>query len=124
MRTTAGCQASGYSRCGEIYSILSPHSPLRRVIDNPPGRRYNGRMAAPPPAAAPARPAWGGAILAGGGALALYLPTLAPDLTWRAGGADGGDLITAAAQLGIPHPTGYPTYTLLAALFLRLPWAT
>ena len=55
-------------------------------------------------------------------ALACYLPTLAPDLTWRAGGADGGDLIAAAAQGGIAHPSGYPTYTLLAALALRLPW--
>jgi hypothetical protein len=57
-------------------------------------------------------------------ALACYLPTLAPDLTWRGRGADGGDLITAAAQGGIPHPSGYPTYTVLAALFLHLPWGT
>ncbi|HUS15368.1 MAG TPA: DUF2723 domain-containing protein [Chloroflexia bacterium] len=59
--------------------------------------------------------------VAAGGALLLYLPTLAPGLTWRAGGDDAGDLITAAWQVGIPHPTGYPLYILLARLLLTLP---
>ncbi len=36
-------------------------------------------------------------------------------------GADSGDLITAAAVLGVPHPTGYPTYILLARAFQLLP---
>lgn len=48
--------------------------------------------------------------------------TLAPTITWSHEGADGGDLITAAYTLGIPHPTGYPTYVLLAKLFTFLPW--
>jgi hypothetical protein len=51
----------------------------------------------------------------------LYWRTLAPGLTWRNDGADGGDLITAAASFGIPHPSGYPTYMLLARAFLMLP---
>lgn len=51
----------------------------------------------------------------------VYLLTLAPDLTWAHYGADGGDLVTAAYTLGIPHPPGYPTYTLLAWLFTHLP---
>jgi len=50
-----------------------------------------------------------------------YLLTLPPGLTWAYQGADGGDLITAACTLGIPHPPGYPTYTLLGWLFCQLP---
>jgi len=52
----------------------------------------------------------------------VYLDTLAPSITWRHDGADGGDLIAAAYTLGIPHPTGYPLYVLLARLFTFLPW--
>ena len=54
--------------------------------------------------------------------LALYVRTLAPTITWQHDGYDAGDLITAAFSLGIPHPTGYPTYMLLGNLFTRLPW--
>jgi len=53
--------------------------------------------------------------------LALYLYTLAPTITWQHDGYDAGDLITAAYTLGIPHPTGYPTYMLLGKLFTLLP---
>ena len=53
--------------------------------------------------------------------LGLYLATLAPGLTWANGGSDGGDLITAAFTGGVPHPTGYPLYLLLARLFQALP---
>lgn len=52
----------------------------------------------------------------------VYCLTLAPSITWRHEGTDGGDLIAAACTLGIPHPTGYPTYVLLAKLFSLLPW--
>ncbi len=55
-------------------------------------------------------------------ALGVYLLTLAPTITWAHAGTDGGDLITAAATLGIPHPPGYPTYVLLGHLFARLPF--
>lgn len=55
-------------------------------------------------------------------ALAIYLLTLAPGLTWAYGSSDGGDLMTAAATLGIPHPPGYPLYTLLGWLITRLPF--
>ncbi len=57
-------------------------------------------------------------------ALAVYGATLAPGLTVAHNGADGGDLIAAAWTGGVPHPTGYPTYVLLARLFTRLPWGT
>jgi hypothetical protein len=53
--------------------------------------------------------------------LLVYYATLAPDLTWAHGGGDGGDLIVAAFTLGVPHPPGYPAYTLLARLFTLLP---
>lgn len=52
---------------------------------------------------------------------AFYLPTMAPGLTWANHGSDGGDLISAAYTNGIPHPTGYPVYLVLADLFQALP---
>lgn len=56
---------------------------------------------------------------AGGFALAIYLATLAPGYTWANDGADGGDLLAAARVSGVPHPSGYPLYTLLLAAILR-----
>jgi len=52
-------------------------------------------------------------------ALSVYGLTLAPTLTWSNDAADGGDLIAAASTLGVPHPSGYPTYVLFARLFLQ-----
>ncbi len=54
-------------------------------------------------------------------ALAVYVSTCAPSITWRNEAADSGDLATAAVTLGIPHPSGYPLYTILGAIFTRLP---
>jgi hypothetical protein len=54
-------------------------------------------------------------------AFAVYLLTLAPSITFENMGSDSGDLITAARTLGVPHPPGYPTYTLLAWLATQLP---
>jgi hypothetical protein len=51
-----------------------------------------------------------------------YARTLAPGVTWANGGSDSGDFITAAATIGVAHPTGYPTYLLLARLFQLLPF--
>lgn len=51
----------------------------------------------------------------------FYGRTLAPDLTWANAGVDGGDLITAAATRGVAHPSGYPTYLIVARLFQFLP---
>ena len=53
--------------------------------------------------------------------LVVYMATLAPDIAFEHFGADGGDLTTASRTLGVPHPPGYPTYTLLGWLFTRLP---
>jgi hypothetical protein len=57
-----------------------------------------------------------GAALAGGAvlltAIVLYWPTLMPDVgTW-----DTAEFQAIGPVLGIAHPTGYPTYTLLAWL--------
>ncbi len=80
-----------------------------RTIQQPTGTRLDGRWVAT------------GVALA---ALAVYWKTLAPGLTFEHYGTDGGDLIAAAHTLGIPHPTGYPTFTLLAWLFTHLPLGT
>lgn len=40
-------------------------------------------------------------------------------------GGDAGELTTAAYLFGIPHPPGYPLYTFLSGLLMRLiPWGT
>lgn len=58
------------------------------------------------------------------GLLLVYLATLAPGLTWSHFGADGGDLITAAATGGVAHPGGYPLYLLVSRLFQFLPFGS
>lgn len=57
-------------------------------------------------------------------ALGVYLATLPAGLTWAHDSADGGDLVAAALVTGVAHPTGYPTFTLLARLFAALPWGS
>ena len=56
--------------------------------------------------------------------MVVYLSTMALGLTWKNFGADGGDLIAAAATGGIAHPTGYPLYLLMARLFQFLPFGS
>ncbi len=46
-------------------------------------------------------------------AFALYLYTLAPSVTLE----DSGELAVAADYMGVPHPPGYPLWTLLAWFF-------
>jgi hypothetical protein len=50
-----------------------------------------------------------------------YLLTVSTRLTWANFGNDGGDFLAAILTGGIPHPTGYPTYTLLGIMFQQLP---
>ncbi len=50
-------------------------------------------------------------------AFALYAATVAPGLYPR----DSGELVTAAATLGIPHPPAYPTYVLLGRAAASVP---
>jgi hypothetical protein len=56
--------------------------------------------------------------------LGIYLATLAPGVTWANQGADSGDLIAAAATNGVAHPSGYPTYLILARFFQFIPIGT
>ncbi|MEP7198569.1 MAG: DUF2723 domain-containing protein, partial [Chloroflexota bacterium] len=65
---------------------------------------------------------WGIAVALFIVTLVVYARTLAPTLTWQHDGADGGDLVSAAANFAVPHPSGYPTYMLLARAFLLVPW--
>jgi hypothetical protein len=48
---------------------------------------------------------------------ALYLATLTPSVA----GGDSGELTAAALTGGVPHPSGYPLFALLARLFAALP---
>jgi len=50
-----------------------------------------------------------------------YSLSIAPGLSWAHFSADGGDLISAAATGGVPHPGGYPLYLILARGFQLLP---
>ncbi len=59
-----------------------------------------------------------GAALASFG---LYRSGMALGLSFAYGGSDGAELAVAVQTLGIPHPTGYPTYVLLGQLFRLLP---
>src|SRR5215467_4706692 len=47
----------------------------------------------------------------------LYVMTAARDLVF----GDTPELVTAAITLGIPHPPGYPLFTMLGHLFSLLP---
>jgi hypothetical protein len=49
-------------------------------------------------------------------ALAAYVATLAPTVTLE----DCGELATAANFLGVPHPPGYPSWTVITWLFTRI----
>ena len=54
----------------------------------------------------------------------LYLSIAPTRLTNANFGSDGGDLLAAVLTRGVPHPTGYPTYTLLGFLFQKIPLST
>lgn len=58
---------------------------------------------------------WG--LFTGLVAFSLYAWTCAPNVTLL----DSGEFTVAAQHFGVPHPTGYPLWTLLAWLFHLLP---
>jgi tetratricopeptide (TPR) repeat protein len=50
--------------------------------------------------------------------MGLYAWTAAPNVTLL----DSGEFMTAAMHFGVPHPTGYPLWTLLTWLFTLIPF--
>lgn len=64
------------------------------------------------------REAWVWCILVGLFSLSLYVSRLSPTVYT----GDSGDFILAAAKLGLPHPPGFPFYTLIGHLFTYLPF--
>ena len=77
----------------------------------PGGEGSNPEAGRGPSAAA----AWGVAGLLGLVSFAVYFRTLAPSIV----GGDSSELAAAAFTAGVPHPTGYPLYMLLARAFLH-----
>jgi hypothetical protein len=65
----------------------------------------------------PAR-VWSEAVAVACAVTALYASGACPTIYV----GDSGELATAAATLGIPHPPGYPLYVLLGRLWIRLIW--
>jgi tetratricopeptide (TPR) repeat protein len=59
---------------------------------------------------------WWAAGITGGVAFVGYFWTLAPTVTLE----DAGEFLTAAYGLGVPHPPGYPIWTLLAWIWCHL----
>jgi len=57
-------------------------------------------------------------LLAAAGPLLFYALTLPPTITFE----DSGQLITAAAKLGISHPSGYPLAALVGHAFTLVPF--
>jgi hypothetical protein len=95
-----------------------PGRAVGRSASRPGGQR--AERATPSLVADPGPIGWiGWLITTGCGAIAflLYLFTLAP--TVAAG--DSGELTTVALSLGLAHPPGYPTFTMLGHLFSLLP---
>lgn len=56
-------------------------------------------------------------VVAFGAPFTIYLATVAPGVTFE----DSGQLITAAAVLGVCHPSGYPILSLVGNLFTLIP---
>jgi Protein of unknown function (DUF2723) len=63
---------------------------------------------------------WVGAAVVVGAAGLLYFLTAARDIVV----GDAPELITAAAVLGVPHPPGYPLFTMVGHIFSLLPWGS
>jgi len=60
---------------------------------------------------------WWAALIAALISGAVYFYTAQPNV----GLLDSGEFIVAAQHFGVPHPTGYPLWTLLTWLFQLLP---
>ncbi len=97
-----------------------------------PARSKASPAPAPAAAAAPAAPPpkvrvpplfrpvdWLTLLLAFGVIWIVYFLTLAPELTLE----DSGELVTGSYYAGIPHPPGYPVWTIYSSLWANfIPW--
>jgi len=113
-RAAAAAVQSPSEACGALA-----RQPNRRSLESFEGRRFqvSENQDATRRAGLSADP-WSPVAL---GALffLLYLATLCRGIYWY----DSAEFVTAAVTLGIPHPPGYPLYTLLAHAFTWLPIA-
>jgi len=87
-----------------------PGKPQKKTIDaTPAGQSENLKL--------PDRyPAWIITVVA----FLFYYYSSEQTISWVHNSQDSGELATAAAVFGIPHPTGYPVYTLIGGLLIRL----
>ena len=60
---------------------------------------------------------WPSSIALGALVLSVYVRTLCPTVP----GGDAGELIQVAIEGGVVHPPGYPTWTMMAHAFSKLP---
>ena len=81
------------------------------------GDRARGVPAARSPSADSG--AWGGGLVSlwVAGFVAIYALTLRPSIGWN----DSPEFVDVAYTLGIGHPSGFPTYTLLGKLATLIP---
>ena len=95
---------------------------MQRLLhkSNPSPNRPNDGVSNMPIVAAPNIKTWVGAAIVVAAAGLLYFLTVARDLIV----GDAPELITAAAVLGVPHPPGYPLFTMLGHAFSLLPWGS
>ncbi len=94
-----------------------------------PGQAKAGSPPVPPPPVAPKAPKvpplfrgidWLALIIAFAAVWIAYLYMLAPDETLE----DSGELCTGAFYAGIPHPPGYPFWSIYSFLWTHLPWGS
>ena len=77
-----------------------------------------------PPKVVPAKPDgpffrrvdWAAALAATLISLGVYLYTLAPDVTLE----DSGELAVGSMYAGVPHPPGYPMWTIYSWVFTKI----
>src|SRR5581483_441064 len=94
----------------------------------PPQKSQSGKSASTPPApVAPVKVAplfrkidWMVFVICFAAIWIVYLFTLAPDLTLE----DSGELCTASFYAGIPHPPGYPFWSIYSYLWTLLPFGS
>jgi tetratricopeptide (TPR) repeat protein len=96
----------------------TPSAPIKSVASKPPGRMPDKNAIAPSGPVPPLfrRIDWLTALVATLVVFLGYFYTLAPDVTLE----DSGELAVGSFYAGVPHPPGYPVWTLYTWLFTVL----